>query len=72
MPRLISLLLYFPQMGETGDEGIDIKYEGKVVGTAKVGEPHTEGVFDHSRMTVVSGDQMKLSVRALRAPNDEL
>lgn len=59
-------------MGETGDEGIDIKYEGKVVGTAKVGEPHTEGVFDHSRMTVVSGDQMKLSVRALRAPNDEL
>ena len=59
-------------MGEAIDHEISIKYEGKTVGTAKVGQPHTEGVFDHTRMTIVSDDQLKLSVRAIRAGNDEL
>jgi hypothetical protein len=61
-------------MGEAteGTDSFDVKYEGKTVGTSKVGQPHTEGVFDHTRMTIVHGDENKFSVRAIRAPKDEL
>mmetsp|Transcript_18996 Transcript_18996/g.49876 ORF Transcript_18996/g.49876 Transcript_18996/m.49876 type:complete len:158 (+) Transcript_18996:64-537(+) len=51
-------------MGESAST-LDIHYDDKVVGSAKINEPTTQGAFIHNRLTIKYMGNERLAVRAI-------
>mmetsp|Transcript_23922 Transcript_23922/g.42602 ORF Transcript_23922/g.42602 Transcript_23922/m.42602 type:complete len:112 (-) Transcript_23922:232-567(-) len=51
-------------MGES-ENTLDVHYDDKLVGSAKINEPTTQGAFIHNRLTLKYMGNEKMSIRAI-------